>query len=560
MKRIKGPLIIIGLGLIILLISQTMEWRWDLTGDKRFSLSTPVESLVEEYGEIVLIESLFKGDFPSNYTRLEESVEDLLRRMRKINPRINYRLIDPLDGSTEEVSSTMKQFSEMGLTPFPIRYESDREFKAVQAFPYVVFTVGQKNVVVNILEANTVGENTEAGINKAIAQLEYKFANALKKLTQDKRRNIGILTGHGEFGRNETLFMERELRRYYTTSRIDLDSVGFIPDEIDLLMVLAPEKTFSERHLFYIDEYVARGGSIIWMVERFKIKDDSLNTPDGFTPIINDPGLESLFFKYGVRFNNNLVVDLECSNTSIVTATPSGQPQIEKYPWFYHILAQPSPDHIITNNLDRVNMFYPSSIELLPVNGVEQTTLLASSPRSRVQPYPFVLTFEILKYPVREDEFNAGPQPVAVIEEGTFPSYFQNRLPEEYRQALIAAGKPSNLEPKNALQIFISDADFSITRFTPQSGEPLPIGYNMGERSLYSGNESFLLNMVEYAMEDGDILMAKSKERKLYLLDDTKANNEKGFWRSFNVLLPLIILLIFGFAFNFYRRYKFTRR
>jgi gliding-associated putative ABC transporter substrate-binding component GldG len=413
---------------------------------------------------------------------------------------------------------------------------------------------------VNILEANTVGENTEVGINSAIAQLEYKFANALKKLTQDRRKNIGILTGHGELGRNETLFMERELRKYYTSSRIDLDSISFIPDEIDLLMVLAPEETFTERHLFSIDEYVTRGGSIIWMMERFKIKDDSLNTPEGFTPMVNDPGLESLFFKYGVRFNNNLVVDLECSNTPIVTATPAGQPQIGRYPWFYHILAQPSPDHIITNNLDRVNMFYPSSIELLPVSGVEQTTLLSSSPRSRLQPYPLVLTFEILKYPVREDEFNAGPQPVAVIEEGMFPSYFGNRMTGEYRQALITAGKSGNLESKKALQIFISDADFSITRFTPQSGEPLPIGYNMGERSMYPGNETLLLNMVEYAMGEGDILIAKSKDRKLYLLDDTKANNEKGFWRLFNVLLPLIILLIFGLAFNFYRKYQFTRR
>lgn len=558
MKRFKIPLIAIGVGVIIFFASQSVSWRWDLTVDKRFSLTPAVKSLVEEYEEIVLVESLFKGDFPSNYARLEDAIEDLLRRMRKINPRINYRFIDPLDGSEEEVNRTMKQFSEMGLTPFPIRYESDREFKAVQAFPYLVFTVGKKNVVVNVLETNTVAENTDIGINKAIAQLEYKFANALKKLTRDYRKNIGILTGHGELDKNETLFLERELRKYYTTSRINLDSVGFIPDKIDLLIVPAPEESFPDKHLFYIDEYVARGGSIIWMMERFKIKDDSLNTSEGYTPIVNDPGLESLFFKYGVRFNNTLVVDLECSHTPIVTATPSGQPQIERFPWFYHILAQPTPDHIITKNIDRVNMFYPSLIEILPANGIKQTTLLTSSPRSRLQPFPFTLTFEILKYPVREDEFNAGPQPVAVIEEGIFPSYYKNRMPEEYKEALIAAGKSGNLDSRKAIQIFISDADFSITRFTPQSGEPLPIGYNMGERKLYPGNETFLLNMVEYTMGDGDILTAKSKDRKLYLLNDTKASNEKGFWRFFNVLLPLIILLIFGLILNFYRKYKFT--
>jgi ABC-2 type transport system permease protein len=560
MKGFKLPLVTITLGLIILLITGSLNWRWDLTGDRRYSFSEPVASLIEGYGETVLIESLFEGNFPSNYTRLKDGIEDQLRRMRRLNPRINYRMIDPLEGTEEEVSKTMQQFSEMGLAPFPIRYESDREFKAVQAFPYVVFTVGQKNVVVNILEANSVGENAEEGINRAIAQLEYKFANALEKLTQDNRKNIGILTGHNELDRNATLFLERELRRYYTTGRIHLDSTRFIPEEIDLLMVLAPERVFNERHLFAIDEYVARGGAIIWMIEKFKIADDSLNNPAGFTPVINNTGLESLLFKYGVRINGDLVVDLECTDTPIVTATPSGQPQIERFPWFYHILAQPSQGHVITRNMDRVNMYYPSSVEILPVDGLQQQVLLSSSPRSRLQPYPFVLTFEILKYPVVEEEFDAGPQPVAVIAEGPFPSYFQNRMPSQYRQELIAAGKPSQLESRDAIQVFISDADFLKTRYTPQNGEPLPVGYNIGERRLYPGNETFLLNTVEYAMGDGDILAAKSKIRKLYLLDDTRANDEKGYWRFINILFPLIILLIFGVVFNYYRRYQFTQR
>ncbi len=559
MGSYKFPISCIATGLLIYIISLSVNWKWDLTEDKRYSISPSVESYIDEYSSVVLIESLFEGDFPTNYARLQEEMEDLLRRMRKINPRINYRFVNPLDGNQGEVETRMQQFSQMGLVPFPIRYESDLEFKAVQAFPYVVFTVDQKNVVVNILESNSGNEDPEASINRAISQLEYKFTNALQKLTQKSRRKIGLLTGHGELDPNETLFLERELRRYYFTSRIDLDSTGFIPDGIELLMVMAPRTTFKEQHLFAIDEYVARGGNIVWMIEKFRIADDSLNRSSGFTPPLSEPGLEALFFKYGVRFNNDLVVDLECSSTPIVTGSPTGQPQIERYPWFYHILAQPSPDHPATRNIDRINMYYPSSIEMLPLEEVSQEVLLMSSPRSRLQPYPFTLTFEILKYPVKEEEFNNGNKAVAVLLEGQFPSYFRNRLSENYRQMLLSAGKPSTLGSTEGKQVFISDADFVATRFTPQNGEPLPIGYNVGDRIVFPGNETFILNLVEYLMGNEDILSAKSKQRKLYLLNSTKANDEKTFWRSFNIFLPLIILLLFGLLFNFYRKYRYSR-
>ena len=368
-----------------------------------------------------------------------------------------------------------------------------------------------------------------------------------------------MLEGHDELSLNETLLLERELRRYYITSRINLDSVDFIPEDIEVLMVLAPRKKYSERHLFAIDEFVSRGGSIIWMIEKFGIKDDSLNTPEGFTPSITESGLDALLFKYGIRINNDLVVDLECSSTPIVTASPAGQPQIERYPWFYHILAQPSPYHPTTRNIDRINMFYPSSIEVLEREGVTKEVLLSSSSRSRLQPYPFTLTYDILKYAVKEEEFNNGDQTVAVLLEGEFPSYFSNRLSEAFRQMLINSGKPSSLGSAPGKQVFISDADFITTKFTPQSGEPLPIGYNMGERFVFPGNETFILNLVEYLMGNGDILSAKFKQRKLYLLNSTKANDEKTFWRSLNILFPLIILLIFGLLFNYYRRYRYTR-
>ena len=558
MMEKRSPIVLLIIGIVILIVTQWMDLRWDLTDDKRYSMSEPVQELVEEYDEIVLIESLFAGDFPVNYNRLQEAIEEMLQRMRRINPRINFRMINPLEGREEEVNNRMRQFSGMGLIPFPIRYESNREFNAVQAFPYVVFSVEKKTVVVNLLEGGIVGDQTEVGINNAISQLEYKFANALSKLKQESRKSIGFLTGHGEYDYSKTYFLERELRKYYMTSRVDLDSVKLVPDPVELLIIADPREDFIEEHLFAIDEYVARGGSIIWLFEKFRITDDSLNRPEGFTPVMNTTSLESLFFKYGIRFNSDIVADLESSNTPIVTSSPSGQPQIELFPWFYHILANPGSEHITTRNIPRVNMFYPSSIESLEVEGLSNDVLIRSSPRSRTQQYPFLLSFEILKYPVEESAFNNGNQVLAVIREGIFPSYFQNRMSQSHKETLINQGKKPALEPQSSKQVFISDAEFIATKFTQQENEPLPVGYNLGERTIYPGNEIFILNLVEYLVGDGDILSAKTKTRKLYLLDDTKANAEKTIWRAFNILFPLLLLAIFGIIFNYYRRRKYT--
>jgi gliding-associated putative ABC transporter substrate-binding component GldG len=557
-KKYKIAILLILSLFLFWVLSTFYPFTFDLTEDRRYSLSDATISLIDSQTENIRAEVLFEGEFPAGYQNLRDEVENILKRFRSINPRFSLEFINPLEGSDQEVKERMEQFAQIGLMPFPIRFESESEFKAVQAFPYVIFSSGQKNVIVNIIEGSVVGPYSEENLNKAISRLEYKMANSIKKINQSQRKRIGILEGHGEFDAQGLFMLRSELSRYYETYIVNQDSIDLIPLELDLLIVSSPDKAFKDDHIFQLDHYINQGGHVIWLIDKFSINSDSIDKGEGYIPLPRRLGLENLFFKHGVRINDDVILDLECSTIPIVTATPSGQPQMESFPWYYHPLVLPNEFHPITGSIDRVNLFYPSSIEILNTLTVNSSILLSTSHKTRISSAPFNLTFEILRYPPDVDMFQQGPLPVAVILEGSFPPLYNNRLPAEFQEKLNQAGQQLNASGRPSKQLFVSDADFILTQFLQQNGEPLPMGYNKGERRKYQGNEDFILNAVEYMMGDGDILASKAKSRKLYLLDKVKAKSEKTWWQVVNILFPLLSLLVFGLIFNFWRKKKYT--
>ncbi len=561
MKNKHGFLIVLSFLLLLAVnyFSHLFPVFWDLTEDHRFSLTDATEDLLAEQELPLLAEVLYAGDFPAGYQRLQEGIDEILRKFSVINSNIKYKFINPMDGDQEEVAERMEELSKVGLVPFPINYESNTEFVAKQAFPYVIFSQGSKNVVVNVIEGSVLGPYSDQNLNRSYELLEYKFANAIQKINLNERPRIGFLSGHGEFDRSETFMLESELRMYYNTGRIYLDTLAFIPEDISLLFVLSPKMRFSERDLFIIDQYIASGGNIIWGVDKLSVNNDSINNNrNGYVPPPRDLNLESLFFRSGVRINNDVVMDLQCSPLRIATASPSGQPQMTLFDWMYHPLAIPMDNNSITDKLDRVNMFFASSIDTLESGrNLTKEVLLQSSPYTRLQTTPISLSFDILKITPDPAFYNEGPVNLGVLVEGKVRSLFQNRLSEDLQSTLQKSGKSFQSESNISKQLFISDASFLRTRYNARTGEPLRIGYNYDEGKLYDSNLNFVINAVEYLMGNGRLLNAKKKEVKLRLIDQVKASNEKTKWQVINILLPLIILVIFGVFFNIWRRKKY---
>ena len=334
--------------------------------------------------------------------------------------------------------------------------------------------------------------------------------------------------------------------------------------KISAIVVAKPVRPFSEQQKFKLDQYVMNGGKILWLIDRLGVSLDSMMGGRRFIPEDLPLGLEDLLFKYGARIKNNLILDLE--NTKIVLAVGQvgDQTQMELFPWFYHPAAAPTTGHPIVKNLDRVQLFFPSTVEAVKTKtAVEKTVLLSSSKYSREQFTPVELNFEILRYPEDPSKFNRGPQPVAMLLEGVFPSLYENRVSAEMEAGLQRLGQPFKSQSVPTRQIVVSDGDVAAGMFNARRQKFEPLGLNVfekefGKTSPYPyANKAFLLNCIEYLLQPNGVIEARSKEVKLRLLDKTAAVENRGFWQLLNIGLPLVLLAIFGLIFNWLRRRKY---
>ena len=396
-------------------------------------------------------------------------------------------------------------------------------------------------------------------MNNSINLLEYKFANAIQKIKVEDRPVILFSEGQGELEANQLARLETKLAQFYQVGRINLDSVVQIGDNTELLIIAKPKKVFSDQKQFMIDQYLMRGGNILWMIDRLDVNLDSINQRKFYVPKAFPLGLDELWFKYGIRIQTNLIQDLECTRIPQVVGMQGEKIQTEMFKWFYHPLITPSFDHPIVSNLDRINMYSPSTIDTLQTSAdIKKTILLTSSQYSRYQLSPARLTFDILQYQPEIDRFDKGYQPLAVLLEGHFESFYKNKLTTATRDMLEDLGQ-SFLENsrEEGKMIFISDGDIAKNLYDSSSDKISPIGYNKWENYSFIGNEDFVTNAIEYLIDDTGVLTARTKKIKLRLIDRVKAQKENSFWKAINFLVPFGFLIIFGFLFNFWRRRRY---
>lgn len=549
------------LAIIILLniIAQYVYTDFDFTDDKRFTLTDPTKDLIEEQDDVIFVKVLLEGDFPAGFKRLQRSVYTMLRRFQSLNPKIDFVFEDPAAGSVETVNANIEKLRKEGIKPVNLFIGQGSSRTTRQIFPYAVLNHGRRVYVVNLLEPNTLGLSEEESLNNSIALLEYKFANAIQKLKAERRGNIVFVADKGGPDDMYLAALFSKLNQFYYVSKIKLDSTYRIVPEIDLVIVPRPTREFSKRNQFVLDQYLMKGGKIIWLIDRLEVGLDSLNKHPMFTPMPYDLGLDDLFFKYGVRINNDLIQDLQSTRIPQVVGFQGDMPQIQKFPWPYDLLVNSISEHPISRGLSDIYMPFVSSIDTVRTSrDIKKTVLLTSSKRSRFQMYPMRLTYQILQYPLEVDLFNKEHIPVAFLVEGSFESFFQHRLTSDTEAMLENIGEtfiPHS--QKEGKMIFVGDGDFILNHYDSRTNQFTPIGYNRWEEYRFSGNEDFIINSIEYMMDESGILESRSKRVKLRLLDRARLENNRLMLQVINIGLPLIILTIFGFAYTYYRRRKY---
>ena len=557
-QSIVQLLLFIGVMIFLNIIGNVLFTQIDLTEDKRFTLTEPTKKMLGEIEDVLYVNLLLEGEFPAGFKRLQKAALEMLDDFRSISGYIEYEVENPSEGTIEDINGRREQLAKDGIVPTRLRLKEADETSEQYIYPWAIFNYHGRSIPVNLLENQIPGMPPEEALNNSVSLLEYKFANAIQKVLANRQPVILFTKGHGELEAKQTAFLQKELAPFYDIGRVNLDSITQIPQAVNVLIIARPRFPFTEQHKFKIDQYVMNGGKVIWLIDRLNAQLDSMRTQASYLPMDYPLNLEDLLFRYGVKIEPNLVLDLECSRIPQVVGQQGNSPQLDLFPWFYHPVVTPKSNHPIVKSLDRVNFLFPSSIDInvRTKSEVKKTVLLASSQYTRLQFTPVRLNFEILRYEPDPAKFNKPAQPLAVLLEGVFPSLYENRVTTEMMDGLETLRQPLKNRSEPTRMLVVSDGDIAKNLVLPNE-EIRPTGYNKYERYVFA-NKDFMVNAIEYLIDDGGVIEARGKEVKLRLLDTVKAKAEKTKWRLINIVLPIVFLLLFGLLFSYLRKRKYA--
>lgn len=561
---------------IILLINIIFSFfflRFDLTSEKRYTLSPSTVTLVENVEDIIYVKVYLYGkNLPPDFAELSQKTREFLDELRVYSKNIHYEFIDPSKGKDEkQLQAYYGQLYKQGLQPQPIQDVDVGGVNTRYIVPGAIITYRQRETPVFLLDSDEgILYNREEIIKFSIEKLEYNIGNAIRRLTNQQKASIAFIKGHGEltnaevfsaavgiadFYKVDSVIFDNKISKIFNVEIVDSGDVDFkiSTNKYDLLIVAKPRFPFSNYEKFLLDQFVMRGGKILWYVDPVFAEMDSLQNYMEVPCLAIDLNLEDLFFRYGVRLNTNLLQDLNALAIPVKTGELAGQAQYTFIPWYFFPLITPYADHPIVKNLNVLKTEFISSIDTVGIKeGLKKTVLLTTSATTKMINTPAIISLENLKRRANYREFSQKYIPVSVLVEGVFPSLYSgfNSMKDQEKIGFKEKSVPTKM-------IFVSDGDMIKNQFDSRKN-PLPLGYDQYTDVAY-GNKNFLLNAVNYLCEDEGIAQVRSKDFKMRLLDKDKLLKEKSFWQILNMTLPILCVLIMGIIFAIIRRRKFSR-
>jgi len=543
---------------MVYIVGNLLFTKIDLTEEKRYTLSAPTKKILAEQKDVIYARVLLEGEFPAGFKRLQKATKEMLNAFRDVNSNIQYKFENIDVGTVQEKNGIRKELAKSGIVPVNLRVKEGDETSEKLIYPYIIFHFGDRTVAVNLLENETPGMPPEVVLNNSVGLLEYKFASAIEKLKYKDKPIIIFTEGHGELAPIETADLERNLSAYYELGRLNLDSVVEIKNTVNLLIIAKPRMSFTEQQKFKIDQYVMNGGKIMWLIDKLNADLDSMQgAANSILPVDYPLNIDDQLFKYGARIQPNLVLDLECTRIPLRVGQMGSAAQFDLFPWYYYPIAQPSINHPITKNLDRISLQFPSSIDTIKTKTpVKKSVLIASSKYSRLQYTPTDINFEILRYQPDPSKFDKPNLTMGLLLEGEFPSLYENRVTSEMMEGLNKLGLKYKDVSSPTKMIVVSDGDIA-RNLVGKDGTVKPLGLNKFENKVFSANKDFLLNSIEYMLDSKGIIEARTRDVKLRMLDTVRTKNEKVKWQLINLGLPLVLLFAFGYIYNRLRKRRF---
>jgi len=555
---------VIAILIVLNLLAGTFHYRLDLTHEKRYTLSAPTKELLRNLDDNIEVEFFLQGDLKAGIRKLSKSAQELLQEFSEYaDGRIRVKVADPLANLDDTAKMTMlDSLRRMGIQPKTQVAQAKKGEEQSQrvVLPGAILHYKNKVVPVDLLkgvQANGEGQPEEQLYTNAETLLEFKFGTAIDRITRKHEPAVGYVMGNGEPLDFSVYNLIQGLRSNYRFGVVSLDSLPVIPQEYNALVIVKPTKKFTEREKLTLDQYVMHGGQIIWAVDRLYAEMDSLRQDRETIAFDRGLDLDDLFFKYGVRIQPDLLLDMQCASLNMVVGMNGDKPQLELIPWPYFPLLNGSLTHPISKNLDPVYAKFANSIDTVKAEGIQKTVLLQSSANSKTVSTPALISFESVKVANDPRAFTQHNIPVAMLLEGKFQSLYANRvstavsdsLANVYKQPYLASAE------KRGRVIVISDADI-VMNDVSQRG-PFPMGYNK-DISYQFANQDFVENCFEYLVNPSGVLETRSKDFTLRLLDPAKVEKDRSFWQFINIGLPILLVILGGYIYQFLRRRRYA--
>ena len=545
-KKVKNSLLLFISLLVVNVCTQSVYKRIDLTADQHFTLSEASKEIISKVNEPLFITVYLDGEFPSEFKRLQLETRQHLEELAAENAHIKIKFESP----DQQGDALIKR----GMIPSKLTVEEAGKLSEAIIFPWAEISYQKKSTSVSLLSTTTLSSQEEQ-LQNAIENLEYRFSNAINLITKTTQKRVAVVTGNGELQDLYLYSFLSEVAKKYRLAKFTLDSVSETPQQtlkdlnsLDLAIIAKPTEQFTAKEKFTLDQFITNGGKTLWMIDNVQADLDSLMANGKMLAYPRDLNLTDLLFTYGVRINTTLIKDLYAAKIPLATGNIGNQPQFQNLEWFYHPLVRGNKNHAITKNISPVRLQFASPIDTLK-NDIKKTPLLVSSLLTQKIGTPNFIELTSIADKILETDYQSGNQLFAVLLEGNFNSAYKNRV-KPFQTNLYKE------QATNNKMIVIADGDIGKNQILKE--QPFDLNKDKWTGQQF-GNKDFLLNAVDYLLDDTGIIDLRNKTLQINLLDKQKASKERLFWQFLNVILPLIVLFVFGIVFNFLRYRKYAK-
>lgn len=555
-NNLKSVLGILSFVLFLNVLSNGFFHRFDLTKDQRYTLSNTSLNIIKQVKNPLSVKVYMQGDLPAEFKRLQQETRQLLEEFQGYNSNIVFEFVDPLENEDESMDN-IKELYRKGLTPINITVDDKGKQSQAMVFPWAIAVYNNKEVNIPLLK-NRMGASTTQKVIGSVQHLEYSIADALNKITQEKQKKVAVIKGNGEPHEAYIAKFLLQVRESYHIGPFTLDSVAKNPigsldalEKYDLAVIAKPTETFTDGEKQVLDQYIINGGKTLWLVDQVAVEMDSLYNSSGATLAYpRNLNLNDMFFKYGFRINPDLVKDEQGSPIKLASGEQGSATQFQEFNWKFAPQVYPTSLHPIVKNLGGIKFDFANGIDTLK-NGIKKTILLQSSQYSKKIGTPVEINLNsVTEETTPADYVNKGNIPLSVLLEGSFHSMFENRVLPFDQKTFEAKGKENKM-------IVISDGDL-IRNQLDKNFQPVELGYDQRSGNLYD-NKDFLINCVNYLLDDNGLINIRSKDLDLPLLDKEKVYENYTRTQFLTIGLPILILVLFGLVFTFLRKRKYSR-